>query len=148
MFQKLSLKISKFKDSSYTARLRFACTSRAFLMVVTDFYKYGSLNFHIRQQGPFNEEILRVIGKKLLKEIEKYHKERRIVLDMRSDNVFIDDNGHPRIQLYTSSKFHAYNIAKGKIETDITYLCKLVDLRNSNHFSPRNGSRYRTHPSP
>lgn len=64
---------------------------------MTDFYKFGSLNFHIRQSGPFDEEIVRVISKKLLKEIEKYHKDKKVVLDMRSDNVFLDNNGNPRI---------------------------------------------------
>ena len=66
-----------------------------------------------------------MLSKKLLKEIEKYHKEKRVVLDLRSDNIFLDDSGNPRIQMYTSSKFHAYNISKNRIETDVTYMCKL-----------------------
>lgn len=123
LFQKLSLRLSKFKDSIYTARLRYACTTRAFLIIVTDFYKGGSLHFHIREKGMFSEEVVRVLSKKILKEIEKYHKDNKIVLDLRSDNVFLDSLGNPQIQVCTSSKFHAYNITNKKFESDISYIC-------------------------
>ena len=127
LFQKLSLRLSKFKDSIYTARLRYACATRAFLIIVTDFYKCGSLHFHIREKGMFPEEVVRVLSKKLLKEIEKYHKESKIILDLRSDNVFIDTLGNPQIQICTSSKFHAFNISNKKYESDISYICRFFN---------------------
>ncbi len=122
-FQKLALSISKYKKIKGIAELCYAGTARNFLFIANEFYKYGSLFHHIRLRRGIDEETARTLTYHLVNTIIDYHKDRRLILYLQTDHVFINDDGIPVIQNYNSQKFNANIRLKNILKGDLTYFC-------------------------
>ena len=124
LFHKLALGITKFKQEDGIVELLRASTTPTFLLLVFKFYRYNSIYYHIRRMNKFSEETALYFLRLIVHTMLNFHKNNKILLGLRSDHVYIDDKGQPRIQIFNSFKFNAYNLQNDKISDEVSYYCK------------------------
>lgn len=125
LFHKLSLNISKYVSNDRLVELIRAFSTPSFLIIILKFYHYGTLFYHIRRLSRFSENVASYFFKEILELVLDYHSNSKVIIGLRSDHIFLDEKGKCRVNVFNGFKFNAFNIQKGKIHDEVSYLCKL-----------------------
>lgn len=72
--------------------------------MVLDFFTGGELFFHLKNQGKFVEERVKLYAAEIILALECLHSNDIIYRDLKPENILLDDSGHLRLTDFGLSK--------------------------------------------
>ena len=91
-------------DHPFVVSLRFAFQTEDKLYMVLDYFTGGELFYHLKNQGKFVEDRVRLYAAEIILALECLHKNNIIYRDLKPENILLDDSGHLRLTDFGLSK--------------------------------------------
>eukprot|EP00871_Galdieria_phlegrea_P003089 jgi/Galph1/3781/GphlegSOOS_G2387.1 len=88
----------------YIVSLRYAFQTEDKLYLVMDFCGGGELFYHLKREGRFSEERVRLYAAEILLALEHLHSLNIIYRDLKPENILLDVDGHIRLADFGLSK--------------------------------------------
>ena len=94
----------------FIVKLHYAFQTDLKLYLVTEFMQGGELFFHLKKNGPFDEDITKLYACELILALEYLHQKKIIYRDLKPENILLGVDGHIKITDFGLSKyFHNFN---------------------------------------
>jgi serum/glucocorticoid-regulated kinase 2 len=88
----------------YIVSLKYAFQTEDKLYLVMDFCGGGELFYHLKKEGRFSEERVRLYAAEILLALEHLHSLNIIYRDLKPENILLDAQGHIRLADFGLSK--------------------------------------------
>ena len=97
-------KILEQIDHPFITKLKFSFQTERKLYIITDFIPGGTLLYHIRNLGRFNEETVKIYLAQIILAIEYLHKKSIIYRSLTPETISLDSNGYIKLSDFSFSK--------------------------------------------
>lgn len=104
-FLKLMDILARYSQMDNVVKYLCIVDSNSLVFLYMPFYGGGSLLFHMRRLKTLNEDICKKIVSQLAYAVDAIHRDKRLVLDLRPEQILMDERGVPHIAIATSVKF-------------------------------------------